>query len=290
VRSLLTLVLALIGLLTVLAIPSRIPAPAGEPPGRPFAWGQDSVWQNLEAEFRQVRDAGCELFKAEVAEEFARLETLIVLLSSESVAADDGRWQLLERTLFRVAPIAAACPEYGPRLSYAYSRVRRTVKIQSRGWNPNEVEAKQTLYRLLYGGRAAIEEVWLQSAKTGQEILAGVNEPSAAPSAVVRGVQVHSGDILVSRGGAPTSALIARGNDFPGNFSHIALVHVDDASGDVSIIEAHIEVGVAVSDIETYFRDRKLRVMLLRPRADLPALREDPSLPHRAASAVLDRV
>ena len=33
---------------------------------------------------------------------------------------------------------------------------------------------------------------------------------------------------MPSAGGAATSALIARGNDFPGNFSHIALVHVDE--------------------------------------------------------------
>lgn len=32
----------------------------------------------------------------------------------------------------------------------------------------------------------------------------------------------------VARGGAPVSALIARGNDYPGNFSHVALLHVSE--------------------------------------------------------------
>ena len=108
--------------------------------------------------------------------------------------------------------------------------------------------------------------------------------------AEVHGVRIHSGDILVSRGGAPTSALIARGNDFPGNFSHIALVHVDASSAKVAIIEAHIEVGLGISSIEQYLDGKKLRVMVLRLRPDLPSMQADPLLPHKAASAALKRL
>jgi len=93
----------------------------------------------------------------------------------------------------------------------------------------------------------------------------------------------------VSRGGYPTSALIARGNDYPGNFSHVGLVHVDSISHAASVIEAHIERGVAVSTADGYLRDKKLRIMVLRLRADLPALIADPLLPHRAASLALER-
>ena len=117
----------------------------------------------------------------------------------------------------------------------------------------------------------------------------GVDEPSATPAAAASGIAIHSGDILVSRGGAPTSALIARGNDHPGNFSHVALVHVDAATLDVSVIEALIEFGVTVSPFDRYLSDKKLRMMLLRPRADLPALANDPMLPHRAACRALER-
>ncbi|MCI0699337.1 hypothetical protein L0337_45960, partial [candidate division KSB1 bacterium] len=109
------------------------------------------------------------------------------------------------------------------------------------------------------------------------------------PSTKILGVTIHSGDILVSRGGAPTSALIARGNDYPGNFSHVALVHVDEKTSVASIIEAHIERGVANSTLEEYLRDKKLRVMILRPRADLPALVADPTLPHQAATYALQQ-
>jgi hypothetical protein len=120
-------------------------------------------------------------------------------------------------------------------------------------------------------------------------LLRGIDELSASPAASAHGVELRSGDIIVSRGGYPTSALIARGNDYPGNFSHVALVHVDDSSHAISVVEAHIEQGVAVGTLEAYLADKKFRLMLLRPRADLPVLQRDPMLPHRAATAMLAR-
>ena len=113
-------------------------------------------------------------------------------------------------------------------------------------------------------------------------------EPSNTPSAEILGQIIHSGDILVSRGGAPTSALIARGNDYPGNFSHVALVHVDEKTYQPSIIEAHIEKGVAIATVNEYLRDKKLRVMVLRLRSDIPALITNPLIPHQAASLALN--
>jgi len=77
--------------------------------------------------------------------------------------------------------------------------------------------------------------------------------------------------------------LIARGNDYPGNFSHIALVYVDEKSRQISIIESHIEFGVVVSTVDEYIKDKKLRIMVLRLRSDLPQLIDDPLLPHKAA-------
>ena len=87
----------------------------------------------------------------------------------------------------------------------------------------------------------------------------------------------------MSRGSAATSALIARGNGFPSNFSHVALVQVDAVTHAVSVIESHIESGVLVSPMATDLRDTKLRIMALRLRADLPALVADPLCPHKAA-------
>ena len=116
------------------------------------------------------------------------------------------------------------------------------------------------------------------------ELVQAVDEPSRTPATNILGVTVHSGDILVSRGGAPTSALIARGNDYPGSFSHVALLRVDERSGQASVVESHIERGVVVASVEDYLKDKKLRVLVLRLRADLPALRRNPMLPHAAAT------
>jgi hypothetical protein len=154
----------------------------------------------------------------------------------------------------------------------------------------NSPTARDQIYRLLFGTRTAIEEVILQSKDTSPPaLIMATDELSATPSANFMGVIIHSGDILVSRGGAPTSALIARGNDYPGNFSHVALVDVDENTGLVSIIESHIEKGVAVASIDDYLRDTKLRILILRLRADNPAVIADPMLPHKAAGIALQR-
>ena len=88
------------------------------------------------------------------------------------------------------------------------------------------------------------------------------------------GIKVHSGDLLTSRGGAEVSALISR-NDFPGNFSHVALIYVEEETNRAYLIEAHIE-GVAVASAEEYVNGGKQRFMVLRPRANLPELVQDP--------------
>ncbi len=151
----------------------------------------------------------------------------------------------------------------------------------------NSTIAKNTLYRLLYGNRIAIEEIMLQLPEDKVDpLIMGVDEPSETPSAEILGVVVHSGDILISRGGAPTSALIARGNDYPGNFSHVALIYIDKKTKNVSVIESHIERGVAISSLEEYLNDKKLRIMVLRLRSDL--INDNPMLPHEAAQFSLN--
>jgi hypothetical protein len=157
------------------------------------------------------------------------------------------------------------------------------------------------VYRVIYGGRSAIEDALAQ---TGSDVLAALvhleDIPSSTPWTEVAGVRVHSGDILLSRGGAPTSALIARGNDFPGVFSHAALVHVARETGalvhvaretgEATVIEALIERGTVLSTPEEYLESKKLRILLLRPRPELGVLELDPLAPHEAAAAMLARV
>lgn len=273
-------------LVAALFTPEREAAVAA-PSGRaPFAWGEDALWARLERDFERAREEGCAQIASRIASGLAELDE--ALLAIEAQAPTDPVFARTERALFRLAPLVAACPDtHSEHFAERIRRLRQRVEDASTGWDPNDREARVTLYRLLYGSRAALEEVLLQ-ASDGPNLLHGVDEPSETPSVTMHGVTLHSGDVLLSRGGAPTSALIARGNDFPGNFSHVALLHVAD-DGTPTVIESHIESGVGTSTAARYLEDTKLRIAVLRLRADHPALRDDPELPHRAARDALER-
>lgn len=283
----------LVGAALLLLLPLAIPpadavVPEAPVRARPFVWGRDSLWQSLEAAFVAARAAGC----ADTTAPAAALRTLDAAIDDVARVPrtpTDLAFDALEARFFAAAPIVAACPAFNEAYVARFGRMREVVKRQSTAWDVDALGTRDRLYRALYGGRAAVEEVMLQHGAGFNTLLRGRDEPSATPSAVSNGVTLHSGDILVSRGGYPTSALIARGNDYPGNFSHIALVHIDSATRAIAVIEAHIELGVAIATADRYLADKKLRVLVLRPRADLPALVADPLLPHKAATAMLER-
>lgn len=95
-------------------------------------------------------------------------------------------------------------------------------------------------------------------------------------------LDLRSGDLLLSRGDAFTSAAIARIGDIEGQFSHLAMVYVDEKTGKKYTIEAHIEVGVVVAPIEKYLNDGKVRSTLFRYHGD-------PAVAHAAAKYMFER-
>jgi len=277
----------LIAFYVVLLLPDKaVPALVPTASRSAFAWNQEAAWKEIEARFDAARRTPPAELQATVRTESARLKEQIARAREGRHPVEDPLWTELELEVFALGARVAALPAELPAYADLIFAMRDAVKEQSVHWDVRSPEAKIRLYRLLYGGRAALEEAMLQ-APSGivPPRLKGRDEPSAAPSAMIRGVRIHSGDLLLSRGKAPTSALIARGSDFPGNFSHVALVHVDEATSAVSVVEAHIERGVAISTVEEYLGDPKRRVMVLRLRADAPALAQDPKAAHRAASA-----
>jgi Permuted papain-like amidase enzyme, YaeF/YiiX, C92 family len=248
----------------------------------PFTWNQDSVWESLEIKFITANAEGCDKIKFAVDSLIKDSELLLKEISADTLDPSDEKFITLENNIFNIAPLIPVCNKYFSDYINFYSNLRNVVKEQSRNWDMNSTEAKNTNYRLLYGNRIAVEEIMLQLPDNQvATMIKGVDESSSTSSTEILGVQVHSGDILVSRGGAPTSALIARGNDYPGNFSHIALVHIDEKTKVISIIESHIERGVTISSLEEYLNDKKLRIMVLRLRSDL--ISDNPMLPHLAA-------
>lgn len=276
--------LGLLGAGLLLSIPECSPEVPQGPGNEPFVWDRDALWSRLEQLHDRVRTDGC---PTTAAPPLPHLETVVDALERDRPGPDDPRWEELEAGVFESAALVAACGEGLSPLLALRARLRRVAKDASQAW-PVDRNSRDRLYRLLYGARAAIEEVLLQLPDSPALALEpGEDEPSAAPSVMIEGVRIHSGDLLLSRGGAPTSAFIARGSDYPGNFSHVALVHVSEA-GVASAIEAHIERGVTIADTRAYFSDKKLRIAVLRLRADHPALQGDPMLPHRVATEALE--
>lgn len=280
-------VLFLLYLLLLIPLPEE-PPPQGA--GRKaFVWNQDDRWLTLERRFKEIRHLGCGGLSEKIDSGFVRTETILSSITSQTLESDAPIFEKIESGLFDLGPMTAACPARLAEYLQLASRIRTAVKEQSRHWNMTSPAVRQRMYRLLYGGRASVEEVMLQAPKDlVPPLTPGDDEPSQTPSTKILGVTIHSGDILVSRGGVATSALIARGNDYPGNFSHVALVYIDDHTGTPLIIESHIERGVTITALEDYLKDVKLRIIVLRLRADIPALLADRMIPHKAAQLALE--
>ena len=204
--------------------------------------------------------------------------------------SSDVPFDLLDRltTLqFALAVRGAAHSSLLPRVQDFFVDTRVTLMRAAAGWSMNRC-SHEAIYRVLFGGRIALDEALVQAGNDALAPLLQVEDiPSATPSIMVEGVRIHSGDILLSRGGAPTSALIARGNDFPNTFSHSALAHVDPVSGEATVIESLIETGSVLTTVEDYLERTTHRILVLRLRPEHPALVDDPLLPHRAADALL---
>lgn len=279
----------------LLASAAGLLLPEAEPPshpaaGIPFVWDREGVFRELEGDFLVARRLNLETAMEQARRREADGRVALDGMSSSDTAAPVAELAQLEETQFRLGALAAAHRELLPSLAVFVGETRLRVGDAARRWPAEDTALRSAQHRVVVGGRAALEEALNQHPADALPAIS-LFEPvaSAAPAALVRGVRVHSGDVVLSRGGAPTSALIARGNDFPANFSHAALVHVAE-DGTASVIESLIEKGAVVSTLEEYLADPKLRILLLRLRPDHPALASESGLPHRAASLLLARV
>lgn len=254
----------------------------------PFIWNQDEKWEQLEEQFNEMRiDTGIS-HENTIQAKITNINTFLDELENNNFSPEDIRLDSLLNEFFKLGPLIAAEGESHQDFVELFNRSRRVIKNESIDWDINKDETRIALYKTLYGMRAAVEEVLLQSEKEIDPVIYVQEEESATPSTEILGIKVHSGDLLVSRGGAEVSALISRGNDYPGNFSHVALIYVEEETNEPYFIEAHIERGVAIATAEEYINDRKLRFMVLRPRHDLPEIKENPMTPHIAAKFMFE--
>lgn len=92
---------------------------------------------------------------------------------------------------------------------------------------------------------------------------------------------LKTGDIILSRGGAYTSAAISQLGEFDTQFSHMSVVYVDPQKK-VWTVEAHIEVGSFVRPLKDHIADKNKRTMLFRFR--------DPVVAERAGRMIFEKV
>lgn len=95
-------------------------------------------------------------------------------------------------------------------------------------------------------------------------------------------VQLRSGDLLLSRGNAFSSASIARMADTDTQFSHLALFYINPKTNKKYVLESHIEIGSVATPFEEYFKDGKVRSVIYRY--------PDSKLAERAAQIMYDKI
>lgn len=92
---------------------------------------------------------------------------------------------------------------------------------------------------------------------------------------------LRSGDILLTRGNAYTSAAISNLGEFDTQFSHMSMVYKDE-KGDLWTVEAHIEVGSFVRPLQDHIDDSNYRTMVFRY--------DDPEVARKAAEYIFHKV
>ena len=104
----------------------------------------------------------------------------------------------------------------------------------------------------------------------------------------------QSGDVILSRGTASTSAAIARISDEDTNFSHLSMVWVDPSgnptSPKIETIESHIEIGSDLFSWGSYVGDGKSRAVIFRFRDPSVSPEENARVAHEAASKIRNLV
>ena len=99
-----------------------------------------------------------------------------------------------------------------------------------------------------------------------------------------KGIQdLQSGDVLLTRGNAFTSAAIARIGKNDTQFSHLSFVYGNpEEDGKLYTVEAHIEIGSVVEPLEVHIDQKNSRTVVYRY--------EDTDLAHKAAEYMYHKV
>jgi len=75
---------------------------------------------------------------------------------------------------------------------------------------------------------------------------------------------LQTGDVIMTRGSAITSAAIARIGDIDSQFSHLALIYKDEKNGQALTLEAYIEDGAKIRTLKAFLHHGIHRAVVLR--------------------------
>ena len=183
----------------------------------------------------------------------------------------------LDPMQFPVSEIRAGAPEAIRMLFEVRNDVREEMGVyDSRGTLlPACIPVFRKGFRYLRGVEDFIGSI---RALHGEE---PIPENPNGPDFLPKGILVHgdvrepvglqSGDILLSRGNANVSALIARMADEDTQFSHMAMVYIDHGTHEKFTIEAHIEFGSKIFPLRDWLKDQKLRTVIFRQKDPIRA-------------------
>src|ERR1700754_4001482 len=130
---------------------------------KPFTWNSDSLWLQMEEQYRQARQMDNAKLDSLLNMCEATAEFTFALLKNSNIPAQDSIWVGAENNFFRLASLVAVKQDQIPWLTNYYTRFRNLTKERSQHWDMNQQVTRNTVYTLLYGMRAAAEETLLQA-------------------------------------------------------------------------------------------------------------------------------
>ncbi len=228
--------------------------------------------------------------------DLATLEALAqtpALSASELVKALQAIYQKASNADFSdydVRAIAKSAPAIMYRLFDVRIALRNRIgEFEQRGLMTSEVQqALRDCFRILRYVTDMVGEVGSGNARFTEHAVAlpafrGNDYNTLVNHAFYKGPDLpfKSGDVMLMRGQAHNSAAIARIGDVDSQFSHLAMIYIDDA-GQHFVVESLIEDGAIVNTLSHSLSHGSARAVLYRHK--------DTALAARAAKLIHDHV
>lgn len=187
--------------------------------------------------------------------------------------------------------LAAIAPNEMDLMVEKSFKTRLNLREKLKDFNINAPGAKEcfTQFRALNRGLRYIEDYMIEASMPNNATATDYTTLSGEGSFYLKNpnfeitdaYSLQSGDVILSRGNAFVSALIARITDIPNQFSHISFAY-RDPQGKLWTIESHIEIGAVVAPMVKHVEEKNARTVVYRYK--------DPKIAHAAAEHIFNLV